>query len=676
MKGTVYFKKWSRMPWWSRVHHIRQLSHGDTGFDEHWHRYGHLIDSADQAFRDFERIVRKQILYWDDPLLRVSDFDKVKGDFVKTVLREIPEINLVAEENPFSELPHSSFHNADVLKRLLTRFFTFLHRGLSPKEATARAVRSFRAELEKRIREANGVREVAEAHNGVTLDGFFNTFKAREADLMTQRIKRDKALFDALKGKALVYDDDYEPNYDVVNESAYRATMASRALAKGEVASAERTAAERRELDEFIARSRRVMWRYYDQVAREDKLSGASNEEVMLLLFNTPAVLQRHFGPFVHELEKNGVALNSLGEPNFSGIKNQFLKRQLEKKAEMVRFALMLRDLSYGNIHHQNLTRRAQQLQRSIVQLNEVAAEKFKAINEEDLRELADKLKLSYSEVDDLVGFVYYEQHDREKVIVREPISTVELTPEGLLAGKHQRIDWNNDFRESIFERNLKLQADWLKQQIFVTKASSPLREELVRRLVDAIRGLRQVRHNIDRTALRKASRLFFLEHLGIDYGADPVDLDRLEDYLKVPAEVFARDPKEDHEYQRSKKAVHKTLLVADLEDPLRTGTHDPLEQRQVESEAWELLRHRPPKEARQSGEGSAGSLGVNVNYLNAVQMTQEEKKQYMKDNHISETGDDPMLGYLQSRYEAKLVKRAQEALEKKTGKKKRKAKA
>lgn len=663
------------MPWWSRVHHIRQLGHEVKGVDDHWRRYGHLIDSADQAFRDFERIAGKQVLYWDDPLLRVTDFDKVRADFIKTVLREVPEINLIIEEESSSEPPNMSFHNLDIIKRLLTRFSFYVQKGLSPKEATMKAVNSFRSELERRIKESNSVREVAESHNGITLDGFFNLFKAKEADLLTRRIKRDKLLFEALKGKALVYDDDYEPNYDVVNESSYRAAMASRSIAKDQIASAEQTAAERRELDDFISRSRRIMWRYYDQVAREDKLSGASNEEVMLLLFNTPAVLQRHFGPFVNELEKNGVVLNSLGEPVLSAVKNQFLKRQLEKKTDMVRFALMLRDLSYGNVQHQNLTRRAQQLQRSIVQLNEVAAEKFQAINEQDLRELADKLKLTYSEVDDLVGFVYYEQHDREKVIVREPISTAELTVEGLLSGKNNRIDWNGDFKESIFERNLKLQADWFKQQIFVTKASSPMKEELVRKLVDAIRSLRQVRHNIDRTALKKASRLFFLEHLGIDYAADPIDLDRLEDYLKVPAEVFARDPKEDHEYQRSKKAVHKTLLVADLEDPMRSGTHDPIEQRQSESELWELLRHRPPKEVPRGDKSNFGSMGVNVSYFNAVQMTKEEKKQYMKDNHISETGDDPMLGYLQSRYEAKLVQRAQEALDKKSGKKKRKQK-
>jgi hypothetical protein len=459
----------------------------------------------------------------------------------------------------------------------------------------------------------------------------------------------------------------------LVNENHLRDHLKDKELTPDKVLSPELAQKEKRDIDAFIARSKGLLWRYFDEVVKHDKVAGMSNQEVQLMLFNTPVALERHFGPFASKLIDYGVYLNSYGEPQFDRVFDKDFRKRIQSKTELIRFTLMLAGLNYGSLHQQQMERQATALNDKIIDANTESIATIKRMNEENLKELADKLKLSMSETDDLLGFVYYEQHEREKKIIREPISKSVMDINGFLEDRNRRIDWANDFKESIFERNIRLQAEWLKEQLVYTRTSPTQQLELARRLTDAIQTLRRARFQFDKMAIKKASRIFFLEHMNIDFDKEDVDIERLEEYFKIPQDVFVRDPREDHEYQRSKKATQKSLLVVDLEDPLRSGSHDPIEEYQADDAVWDAKRFRPTVAVRtEGGQGAA----INKGYFEALQMTEAERMQFIKDNPNPNQTKDPMLLFLKTRNERINAKKAIKTAENKAKKEKKRIKA
>lgn len=672
MRGTIYYKKWSNMPWWSRVHHIRKL-HLNDDFDERFARFGHVLDDIHYNYAQHEKMERKPTMHWDDPNQKISDYDRMRFEFFRRLLQAFPNLAFVVQERMNQGMEPDWQSNDNPFLPFFTHFFRHLRKGRSPKDATDETIKFFRRKFDRQYAQLDATEIVAEENQGQSLMDYFSLQKLKESAFKARRADRDKELFDILRGKEFKYDDDYEPNYAVVNQNYLRGHIEEKRLTPEKVLSAEVAAKERQDINAFIERSKGLLWKYFDQVAKHDKVAGMSNEEVMLMIFTTPKAMERHFAPFVAKLVDNGVYLSNLGEPRFEKVQDKKFTKALKKRQELVKFALMLADLNYGYLHQQQMERQANALKDKIIDLNTPSITSIKRMNEQNIQELADRLKLSKSEADDLLSFVYYEQHEREKQIVQEPISKAKMDINAFLEDRNQRIDWANDFKESIFERNLRLQADWLKEQLVYTRTTPDQQEELAKRLVDAIRALRRTRFQFDKMAYKKAARIFFLEHMNIDFASESVDIERFEEYFKIPQEVFIRDPKEDHEYQRSKKATQKTLLVQDLEDPLRSGTHDPTEEYQADNFIWDAVRHREPKKV--TGEKTQNS-NLNRVYFEGAMMTRAEQKQWAIDNRDEDDKRDPTMMFLETRHARLAAKRALKTAENKAKKEKKRIKA
>ena len=162
--------------------------------------------------------------------------------------------------------------------------------------------------------------------------------------------------------------------------------------------------------------------------------------------------------------------------------------------------------------------------------------------------------------------------------------------------------------------------------------------------------------------AARKASRLFFLEHLGVDFKEEDVELDRLEDYFKIPIDAIVRDPKEDLEFQKSIKSIEPNKLVFDLENPIMTQTHLPIEDYQAENFYWNNLREEGnPQQLKKKNEDLGRETGaISPDIIKAMQMDKQERAQYIKENRITDVEADPLASYLKTKWELKQADRAE----------------
>ena len=631
------------------------------------------MDMIDESFKTWEKMQKKATLKNEEPELKLSEYEMMKHNFVKKVFSAFPQLAVMTvSQNYANENPLSS-EKSEIIENLTRKFLKMLRTGLNFEAASERTINKFRNQIDLSLTETETTDIIASDLNGMCLMDYMTLEKLRESDLKTRRVYRDKALFEMLGSKTLEYDDSYEPNYSVLNETAYKSHKEKVEKRSEEILSSEYLKEGKKELDDFVGRSKALMWRYYDQTLREDKITGMSNEEMIQIVFNTPTIIENAFASFVKTLETQGVYLSGDGLPLFQNVKDVKMRQKLENKADMCKFALMQRDMKYGHKHQLNMVRKALELQVKIKQVNKEASEDFQRVNEQNLRELAEKLKLSKSETDDLLGFVYYEQHDREKKIKREPLSTAELGVGSFLKGVNGRIDWNQDFKDSIFERNLKLEAEWLKVQTLAPSTGVSAQLKLVKRMSDTIQSLRRVRFQFDKKAVQKVSKIFFLEHLNFDFENEKVDIEKLEDYFKIPSEVFVKDPHEDHEFQKSKKSVQKKMLVFDLEDPLRSGSHDGIEENQAENVFWEEKRMKDSVKINKAS--GAASLGIDLGMFKALQMNPEERKKYIRDNHITDISLDPLGSFLQNKWEMKKEKKIERDAEKKKAGLKKKGK-
>lgn len=671
MKGTVYLKKWSKMPWWSRLHHMKNLDYSELN-NEKYADFGRLIDFCDQKFKEWELRHRASKTIPIDSSIGFGRNSIDKYFFVQRLFERYPSIRYLDISHDLHEL---KLKNSDAMPILLTLFKHYARRikgGISKETAMEEIFSQIESRMQLTLEEQKATNALAGKNNAISFLDFTMIDKVRESELKTKRIRRDADFQDLIDGKILEEFEDYDPNYKVVSENYNRASEEIDPSDFNEILSEKAIQEERKELSEFVDRSKNLMWKYYEDIITRDRLDGMADKDLIGRIVNTPSHLQKQFKPLIKICEKYGVKLTEDGEVSFDECTSQTITGKLAGKKDLVKYALMLKDMNFGFRHREELKKRAVELNKKLREHNEPASEALKESKEKNIEAILEKLKLPKSEIEELIDFIYFEKSNNPEDFLGEPVLDVHMTERSFLDGEYSRIDWDNNMRDSIYERNLKLEALWLRDRALNSEFESDNQEKMVTKLVDTVRRLRRVKLLYDKQSFRKAAQIFFEEHSDVNFDLENIELEKLEDYFKISNDILNRNPLEENEFQKSKNAIKKRILRRNLADgfthksPVEVSETDAIPYEEADSRFWQYKRD--DEAARNFIESSNEGVPVNIRMLRVLENTPDELKNYKKNNPlIREPEKDAILRYLEQRNASKQKK---EEDSKKKGKK------
>jgi len=661
MKGTVYLKKWSKMPWWSRLHHMKQMDFRDVN-NEKFADFGRMIDFCDQKFKEWELRTKAKRTIPIDSAVGFGRNSVDKYFFVQRLFERYPSIRYLDISHDLHEL---KLKNSDAMPILLTLFKHYARRikaGVAKETAMEEIFSQIEARMQLTLEEQKATNALAGKHNAISFIDFTMIDKVRESELKTKRISRDADFQDLIDGNILDEFEDYEPNYKVVSEDYNRASEEIDPSNFNEILSENAIKKERKELTDFIDRSKNLMWKYYEDIITRDRLDGMADKDLIGRIVNTPSHLQKQFQPLIKLCEKHGVKLAEDGEVSFAECSSETISRKLAGKKDLVKYALMLKDLNFGSPHRQELKRRAINLNNQIRHHNEPASEMLKESKKKNIEAILEKMKLPKSEIEELIDFIYFEKTTKPEDFLGEPVLDVQMTERSFLDGEHSRIDWDNNMRDSIYERNLKLEAWWLKDRALNSEFDPANQEKMVSRLVDTVRSLRRVKLLFDKQSFKKAAQIFFEEHSDVDFDMENIELEKLEDYFKISNDILSRNPLEENEFQKAKNVIKKRILRRNLIDGfsrkhlMKTPWTDLIPPYEADSIFWQ--QKKDEEGIQNNPESSNEGVPVNLRLVRVIESTPDELKNYKKNNPlIKDPERDSILRYLEHRNSSKKVK-------------------
>jgi hypothetical protein len=642
------------MPWWSRMYHIKNLTL-DPKYDENFASLGRIIDFCDQRFKETDLKDRAKKVLTTDFETSFTSSDKQKYFFIHKFFERYPNMRSVYISHDLSEMKLKNSQSMSALSFLMKEYVKRINKGLSKETATEEVLARVEYRLQLLIDEQKTTLDLANSNKAISFLDFSLSEKIRESELKTKRIRRDTDFQALIDGSLLEEFDAYEPNYKVVSENYNRSSEDINPDDFNEILSERAIEKEQNELQDFVTRSKNLMNKYYEDVVTRDRLNGMADKEVLMRVANSPTSLQKHFAPLIKICEKNGISLNYNGEVNYNKANSPTIVKKLKSKEELVKYALMLKDMNYGFKHKEELRKRAQKLSNELREHNQQASIELQETKQQNIKAILEKLKLPQSEVEGILDFIYFEKQHREEDFAGEPVLDKFLTEQKLIRGEHGRIDWQNELRDSIYERNLKLEAQWLKDRALNLSLSPENHENIVMKLVDTVTKLRRVKLLFDKQAYTKAAQIFFEEHSDVNFDLETVEIEKLEDYFKISSEVFSRNPEEENEFQKSKNAVKKRILRRNLNDsfkrvsPLQSKPDLPLNYEEAADQFWQLKKDEVGEQF--AGKSISEGQPVNLNYLKILEATPEEIKNYKKNNpYIAEPEKDPFMRYLEQK--------------------------
>ena len=99
--------------------------------------------------------------------------------------------------------------------------------------------------------------------------------------------------------------------------------------------------------DKFLERTEQILKIHHQRSHIHDGLKHLSDNELIAKVREAPKKLKRNAKAFLKKLQKYGVSLDEMGEVDLSGVKDDNVKKYIEKNIGLVRLTLMQADLEF-----------------------------------------------------------------------------------------------------------------------------------------------------------------------------------------------------------------------------------------------------------------------------------------------------------------------------------------
>ena len=392
-RGTIYFKKWSRMPWWSRLYHIRNQSPvlHDPLDKQSKDLYNISID-MDRKFKDILKHIKNTGLNpkSKNKLDKIKDEEKKKDDFfIREFFKKYPQlINTTWGENENSVIKQDNENNQNfkIVNSLYKSYLQKLKDGFTKEKATEIVLKKYNDEIYLKLEEISRTENLAISNRSLNLMDFLQTHKLKESNFKTNQLLKEKDLEEI---ENIENFEDFDFNYNLVKPE-YELEDVSNFL-ENQI-SGKALKLEKETIESFSKRSKNLFLKYYDDQATNDRLEGLNNVEIMRNLRVLPSSLKKHFGKINKFLDKYDIKLNELGEVDFKNCHDKNILKRLKKDENMIKYSLMLKDLHYGFPHKKEYEQKLSYLKKELKNYNQEALENLKRINSEKKKKKIRKL--------------------------------------------------------------------------------------------------------------------------------------------------------------------------------------------------------------------------------------------------------------------------------------------
>ena len=634
------------MPWWSRLHHLQQLSI-EPYTSETLTSVGRLIDLCDSSFKEYDKKMRDSNIL---PVDREKAEKMREGDrlyFIRRLFDRFPELKTFEITRSLKDLNMGENPTVKLINKLIVHYIRKLKAGFNKE--TACDVIFAKIDYSKDL--VNAEFPIEATSEGKPLFSILTEEKRREALMKTSRIVRDTEISELLKSDVLDEFSDYKPSYQLLEPKREEKEIAEEDADLFEDTPFDSKVQERENQvkKSFIENSKGLINRYYDQILTRDRLSGISQKSMISQITNTPSSMQALFSPLVKLCEKERVILGSNGEIIWPMSENKAVK-SLKKREPMIRYCLMLRDLNFGFQHKNKLKLKANKLKEQMVALNNETRESIEKEREEQLREKLQGEGLLEEEIDDLINLNYNKSKkmkskpDEHKKLDKNATSKVMV--KSLIEGVSSRADFDFSLRDSQEERFLKLEAQWLVDRSKSANVSAQEIETLSINLSECVHKLRRLKIKLDKESLRNTGRLMWSEHSKVDFDLEDVEIEKLEDFLKLPDEAFMRRTEDETERRKARGFLNPVVLRRDLVNPVESHV---LPDSYASESFWENERSKYLQEYFPVEQESG--VPVNLRAQSILRLTPEQRQNYKQNNPEADPAKDPVLRYLEQRY-------------------------
>lgn len=602
MRGTVYFKKWSAMPWWSRLYHIRKYSMTSES-QRVGKELGPLINYLDYQFKtEVVHSGRYKIKEKKDK--EVNEHEKLIEEdreyFINELFDRYPQMRGVTIFDNVDATRSQNSQLYKVVESLYRKYRNRLRSGFFRDQAFKDVVQEFQDYVDLRLVEVGRTENIANSLRAMNFVDYLKAQKIEESHYKSQQLERDSRfeeienIVDKLKENHSIHHQIVRKNPEDLLNSTNEEMIEE--LLKQQIIEAKGRTAESRQT--FIERSFNLLNRYYEKELMQDRLTGLTKHDILLYIRNSPTSLKKKFKPLVKFCQSHGIRLDAVGNLNITGIKDKNLLYRIKREHEKLKFALMLNDIEFGFTHKLNQKKKLNNLRKEMLSYNKEATENFNKMNEERIQQLKEAIELPLSELDKCLGFEYAEKGaDIEdiKKDLNQNIYSERLTEEKFIDGKFDRIDWNDRLVDSIEERNLKLEQMWLQhRQEDVEDIDQDLNQALTDKYKRITEDLRRLKLKLDKHALEKSSKIFFNEHMSFNMDLENVPIETLDDYFKISQSLIEKNAMDLVEQRKVLQAIKPGILVKDL-----IPHHEPavLAEEDTKEEFWDATRKKAVEE-------------------------------------------------------------------------------
>lgn len=602
--GTTYYKKWTRMPWWSRLYHLRQRKMIDPDSDV-VQDLGDISLMYDKYMRDITpnlyRLYREGHTGRNPGQTSKDQKEDPRNYFLRELFNTFPELRNAAvtteTDAVFTDIAKkSNIETMKLVERLYRKFDRHFRLSKDKKKATRDTLEDFESEINLKLEDIKQTEDIAASSRAVPLLNVLRDRNTRESYLKAKRGERDNDLIEEMTsriGEIEEFATSYKvvsPEYEVLTEDVYSFEESTNLAQQDE-----------REIRGFVERNWRLFWQYWNSRLTTDQMAAFEDRELLVTLRLVPSALEKLHRPLVRQLEKYGVTLDSNGDVDYSKVEatDQNRAKKFKNIEGEVKFALMLKDLDFGHDHRQQMRQAGRELTEQAQKHNEEAAKLIEETNKKKVEEMIEKLRIKYTELDDMLNFKYFNEKNKEDLDVREKIYPEELNLDNFLSGKFGRIDFKNRLPESLHERNLRLEAIWLRNRINNNCKRKFLDNSIIDKFVQVTLDTRRLKLALDKKHFEESGKVFFAEHVGARMDIAATDLPKLQDYLTIDRQVFFKDTTLENEYQKSKSLLQQKILKKDYVDPF--GAPEPIRPDDVTDEYWKIrtdLKKPPTKQS------------------------------------------------------------------------------
>ena len=598
MRGTVYFKKWSTMPWWSRLYHIRKQSY--TAESQRLGKeMGPLINFIDYKFKTEilhagrDKIKEKKDTEVDAQQERMAEDREF---FIGNLFEKYPQMRGVTVFDNVDATRDQNSQLYKVIETLYKKYRNKLRAGFMREAAFSDVVKEFQDYVDLRLAEAGRTENIATSLRAMNLVDYLKAQKIKESNYKSRQLERD-AHIDELDDISERLNENHSIHHKIVKQNPEDLMKVSSEelvedLLKEQLIEVkykhDKTPAG------FIERSFNLLNRYYEKELVQDRLAGLSNADTMMYIRNSPTALKKRFTPLIKFCNNHRIKLDAVGNVDTSEVTDKNLLHRIKKDINKIKFVLMLSDLEFGFTHRLNQRTKLTNLRKTMLSYNKEATENFNKMNEDRLKQLKEASKLPASELDKSTGFEYAEKGtdvENLKKDLNQTLFNENLTEEKFIEGKFDRIDWNERLVDSIEERNLKLEQLWLQhRQRDVEDLDQDVVASLSEKYKKVTKDLRRLKLKLDKEALEKSSKVFFDEHISFNMELEDVPMETLADYFKISQSIIEKNVLDLVEQKKVMEAIKPGILVKDL---IPHNEPNVLGEKDLKEEYWDATRKK-----------------------------------------------------------------------------------